>query len=72
MKSPFLKFLVVGLFISFFACGDSPLDAVEDLFIFDRTGDKILTFIKSGNDCDHLLQVLTKRKYHKFFKSRCI
>ncbi len=32
MKSPFLKFLVFGLFISFFACGDSPLDGVEDLF----------------------------------------
>ena len=32
MKSPFFKFLVFGLFISFFACGDSPLDAVEDLF----------------------------------------
>ena len=32
MKSPFLKFLVLGLFISFFACGDSPLEGVEDLF----------------------------------------
>ena len=32
MKSPFLKLLVLGLFISFFACGDSPLDGVEDLF----------------------------------------
>lgn len=37
MKSPFLKFLVVGLFISFFACGDSPLDAVEDLFMEYKT-----------------------------------
>ena len=32
MKSPFLKLLVLGLFISFFACGDSPLDGVADLF----------------------------------------
>ncbi|MFK7978626.1 MAG: hypothetical protein AB8G86_01475 [Saprospiraceae bacterium] len=32
MKSSFLKFLVFTLFISFFACGDSPLDAVDDLF----------------------------------------
>ena len=32
MKSPFLKLLVLGLFTSFFACGDSPLDDVADLF----------------------------------------
>lgn len=32
MKSPFLKFLVLGFFISFFACGDSPLEGVENLF----------------------------------------
>ncbi len=37
MKSPFLKFLVLGLLISFFACGDSPLDAVEDLFTEYKT-----------------------------------
>jgi len=37
MKSPFLKFLVFGLFISFFACGDSPLDGVEDLFAEYKT-----------------------------------
>jgi len=37
MKSPFLKFLVLGLFISFFACGDSPLDGVEDLFAEYKT-----------------------------------
>ena len=37
MKSPFLKFLVFSLFISFFACGDSPLDGVEDLFTEYKT-----------------------------------
>ena len=28
----FLKFLVLGLLISFIACGDSPLEGVENLF----------------------------------------
>jgi len=37
MKSPFFKFLALGLFISFFACGDSPLDGVEDLFAEYKT-----------------------------------
>ncbi len=32
MKLSFLKFLVFCLFLSFFACGDSPVDAVDDLF----------------------------------------
>ena len=32
MKLPFLKFLVFGILLSFFACGDSPVDAVDDLF----------------------------------------
>ncbi len=32
MKSSFLKFLLFGFVITLFACGDSPTDAVDDLF----------------------------------------
>ena len=32
MKSPFLKFLLLGFIVTLFACGESPTKAVEDLF----------------------------------------
>lgn len=37
MKSPFLKFLALGFIVSLFACGDSPLEGVEDLFTEYKT-----------------------------------
>ena len=32
MKSPFFKFLCLGFIVVIFACGDSPIKGVEDLF----------------------------------------
>lgn len=44
---------VGGLNAAQFSTIDLNNDAVEDLFIFDRTGNKILTFIKSGNEYEY-------------------
>lgn len=52
MKSPFLKFLLFGFVITLFACGDSPTDAVDDLFEGYKTAIKQEQYNKAATMLD--------------------
>jgi len=52
MKLSFLKFLALGFMFSLFACGDSPLDAVEDLFTEYQTAIELKQYGKAAGLID--------------------